>query len=216
MQTNFDFLKLPWEIQAALASGYVAYMIAYAVLRGRHSTIDTAFITLVFSLIATVILSLMMTFGPPLAIVTTVVGCCVSGLIWRKWGRGTYRWSMRKLDISWANDDPSTLDTLCGDSTNYLTAIAIQLDNGQWLRCDNTEKFRDAPHGPALIGPAGDVALYLTHEEEADGTQKELETVSSHDYGDLLTYVPASRIRILNLRYKSSCSSKVVAEASSQ
>ncbi len=191
-------------------------MFAYAGLKGRHSAIDTAFITLVFSLIATVILYLMIPFGLPLAITAAVAGGCLSGLIWRKWGRRAYRWAMRKLDVSWANDDPSALDTLSGDTTNYLTAIAVQLDDGRWLRCDDTERFGDAPHGPALIGPAGDVAFYLTHEDAADGTSKELQTVRSPDYGDLITYVPASRIRMLNLRYKSSCSSKVAAAASSQ
>jgi uncharacterized membrane protein YeaQ/YmgE (transglycosylase-associated protein family) len=215
MPTNFDFLKLPWEIQAALASGYVAYMVAYAGLKGRHSAVDTAFITLVFSLIATVILSFASQFGIPWAITAAVVGCCVSGLVWRKWGRKAYRAVMRSLDVSWANDDPTALETLSGDSAHYLTAIAVQLDDGRWLRCDDTERFRDAPHGPALIGPSGDVAFYLTHEDAADGTPKELQTVRSPDFGDRITYVPASRIRMMNLRYKLNRSSKVVEVAAS-
>lgn len=202
MPTNVDFLRLPWEIQTALASGYIAYMVAYSGLKGNHSAIDTAFIVLVFSQIATVILSLTSQCGIPWAIAATGVGCCVSGVLWRKWLRQAYRASVRKLDISWANDDRTVLDTLSGDTTHYLKQIAVQLDDGRWLRCDDTERFRDSPHGPAHIGPSGDVAFYLTHEDAADGTSKELNSVRSQ-YGDRLTYVPASRIQMINLRYLS-------------
>jgi hypothetical protein len=41
-----------------LASGYAAYVLAYTGLRDRQKTVDIAFISLVFSLIATFVLTL--------------------------------------------------------------------------------------------------------------------------------------------------------------
>ena len=75
------------------------------------------------------------------------------------------------------------------------------LDDGTWLRCDDTSKFNDAPYAPCLIGPSGDVALYLTHEEPPGGPAKEMTTVIDAHYGDRLTYVPANRVRRLTVRH---------------
>ena len=48
-----DLLKLLWDLQVPLAGGYAAYVLAYTGLRDRQKTVDVAFISLVFSLIAT-------------------------------------------------------------------------------------------------------------------------------------------------------------------
>jgi hypothetical protein len=199
---TIDFLNLSWTVQVALASGYLAYAIAYAGLKNRHSTLDTAFITLAFSLVATTILYVLSLAGQIISSGAAVSASLAAGVAWRKWGRDTYRWAAREFDLSWANDDASALDSLTGNTTNYLTQIAVQLDDGTWLRCDDTMKFSDAPHGPALIGPNGDIALYLTHEDAADGTSKEMKFTRDAYYGDLVTYVPASRIKLITLRHK--------------
>jgi hypothetical protein len=77
------------------------------------------------------------------------------------------------------------------------------MDDGTWLRCDDVRKFSDAPFAPCVIGPSGDVALYLSHEDSPDGKSKEITSARNREYGDRITYVPASRVKRITLRYKS-------------
>lgn len=201
---NVDLLTLPWELQVALAGGYAAYVVAYTGLRARHRTVDVVFITLVFGLIATATLGLLaQEFGRPVwrgatAIAVTVIG----GFLWRRWGRDVLAWSLRKFDVSWSDDSPSALETISENSKHPVTQIAVMLDDGTWLRCDDTSKFADSPQGPCIIGPNGDVALYLTHEDPKGDASKDQTTVVDEHWGDRITYIPASRIRYINLRRK--------------
>jgi hypothetical protein len=209
-------LNLSWEIQAALASGYVAYAIAYTGLRDRQRPIDIAFISLAFSLIASAMLWLLGSFGPILASVAAFLAAVVAGIIWRKFGRPFIFPVLRALNITWSNDDPSALVTIT-DKHAYITQIAVLLDDGTWLRCDDVRKFEGAPFWPCIIGPNGDVGLYLTHEESAKEEAKLLTTVRDPYYGDLLTWVPATRIKQINIRHnQSNYSSKEAAAEDSE
>ncbi len=198
---NLEVLKLPWEIQTALASGYAAYMLAYTGIRMRHSAIDTAFITLVFSLIATLVLLLTSTAGAIIGVPAAFLSTCTVGFVWRKWGRSAYRAFLRYFDLTWADDDQSALETLLANSKHRVYQVGVLLDDGTWLRCDDTTKFSDAPFGSCLLGPAGDVALYLTHIEPNGADPQEMKTVRDPKYGDRITYVPASRIKMITLRH---------------
>lgn len=79
--------------------------------------------------------------------------------------------------------------------------VAVLKDDGTWLRCDDTTKFQGAPFAPCLLGPTGDVALYLTHTEPPNADVSELKTVRDAHYGDRITDVPANRIKMLTLRH---------------
>jgi hypothetical protein len=109
-----DLLKLPWDLQVPLASGYAAYVLAYTGLRDRQKTVDVAFISLVFSLIATGILAVAATRGiEPIKASAMAFGVTViSGALWRKLGRPVVSWSLRATNITWSNDDPSALASL--------------------------------------------------------------------------------------------------------
>ena len=197
-----DLQNLPWQIQASLASGYVAYVIAYAGSRARLQTIDTAFITLAFGLVATAALFLLADHPPAIRVPVAFVAACIAGGIWRKWGRQLVRFTLRVMDVSWSDDEPSALSTLSNNTRHRVTQVAVMLDDGRWLQCVDAAKFANAPNGPFLIGPNGDVALYLTHEDGPNGESKEQPSVRDEEYGDRITYVPASRIRCINIRQK--------------
>jgi hypothetical protein len=176
--------------------------VAYSGLRGHHRTIDIAFITLVFSLVATATFALTPAWGVIGKCLVAFISSIATAVIWRKWGRSIVRFLLRLANISWSDDDPSALATLSANSTFPVTQIAVLLDDGTWLRCDDTRQFNDAPYGPCLLGPNGDVALYLTHEEQPGQQAKSLETVRDPNLGDRITYVPASRIRRITFRHK--------------
>jgi hypothetical protein len=198
-----DLLKLPWDLQVPLASGYAAYVLAYTGLRDRQKTVDVAFISLVFSLIATGILVVSAKRGiepikaGALAFAVTVI----SGALWRKLGRPAVSWSLRAANITWSNDDPSALASLSENTKCYVTQVAVLLDDGSWLSCLNAVDFNKAPFGPFQLGPSGDIALYVTDISEADGVEKPQLTLRDSAYGDRITYVPAARIKRITVRY---------------
>lgn len=197
-------LKLPLEIQAAVASGYAAYMIAFAGIRAHHKAVDVGFSTIVFSMVTTLVLAALASSSAPIAwnIAIAVVVTLVAGATWRLFGRATLRTFIRASDISWADDDPSVWAAFLANTDVFVSQIGVLLDDGTWLRCDDTTKLSDAPFGPCCLGTQGDVALYLTHVEEPNGAARALKSVRDDHYGDRITYVPADRIRRVTLRYK--------------
>jgi hypothetical protein len=201
---DLDFLKLPWEIQVALASGYAAYALAYTGLRDRQRTIDIAFLSLVFSVPATMIFAALASKSPIITIPLAFAAAFAVALIWRKFLRPFMFPILKKFNVTWSDDDPSALATLSGNSKFGITQIAVLLDDGTWLRCDDARKFSDAPFAPYLLGLNGDVALYLTHEEAADGKVKTLATVRDPSYGDRITYIPASHVKRIAIRHRRS------------
>ena len=123
-------------------------------------------------------------------------------LLWRRFGRDIISLLLRLADITWANDDPSAMDTLTADSKCRVTQISLLLDDGTLLRCDDTKLYELLPFGPYTMGQTGDVALYLTHIEGPDTKVRELKEVKNDVYGDRITYVPATKIKRINLRFK--------------
>lgn len=209
------FLRLPWEIQVALGSGYLAYALAYLGIKDHHKPIDTAFRTIAFGLCATSVLSLL----PPAygfwRIAAAVLASLVSGALWRYWIADGVQWLVRKADLSWSDETPSAWSKITlHNSRTYVSQISIQLDDDSWLFCDDTRQFADAPYGPCVLGPNGDVAFYATHKcLPGEAIVEDLDVRDAH-HGDKLTYVPASKIRRVSLRMlKSTKSSVVGAEA---
>lgn len=201
---QLELLKLSVPVQAAIASGYAAYMVSYAGIREHHRSTDVVFIGLVFSLISSAIIAQTSWLGLVGSISLAFIATCAVGIAWRKWGR-QWLWSgLRHWNISWTNDDPSALATLSANTKFPVAQIAVQLDDGSWLECRDTSQFNDAPYGPCIIGRNGDVGIYLTHAEDRDGVNRELETVSDEQYGYRITYVPAGRIRQITVRHLAS------------
>src|SRR5258708_10860941 len=106
---DLNFLKLPWEIQVALASGYAAYALAYTGLRERQRTIDIAFLSLVFSVPATMVFGVFASRSPIICIPIAFVGPFAVSLIWRKFLRPLMFPILRQFNVTWADDDPSAL-----------------------------------------------------------------------------------------------------------
>jgi hypothetical protein len=198
-----NFLNLPWEIQVALASGYAAYATGYMGLRDRQRPIDIAFLSIVFSVPATLVLWWLFERSIYISAPAAFVAAIAVALIWRRLLRPLVFPILRKYDVTWSNDDPSALATLSGNSKFKVTQIAIHLDDDSWLCCDDLKQFEHAPFAPYVLGQNGDVALYLTQTVGADGNAKPQETVSHPEFGDRITYVPAARIKQIAIRHTS-------------
>ena len=198
-----ELLTLPWQVRLSLASGYAAYAIAYAGIRSHHQTIEIAFATLLFGLIATAFFNVLQKTGGPInASVVAFAATIAVGLFWRKRGRTLAIDLLRRVRVSQADDMPSAWSALSDKPEFDVSQIAVQLDDGTWLRCDDTAKFADAPFGPCVLGGNGDLLVYLTHEERPDGQVKEIQTARDDFWGDRATYVPASKVERVTIRHK--------------
>jgi hypothetical protein len=108
-----EILNLSWQIQVALASGYIAYLMAFQGIRASHKAADTTLTTLVFSLIASYVLAITSHYITPLTSAIFSIVCTISvGIAWRVYGRKNLSDLLRAWDISWTTNDPSTLATI--------------------------------------------------------------------------------------------------------
>lgn len=210
-------LSLPWQIQLALGSGYAAYMVAYVGIRDHHRGVDIAFRAIAFGLVATAFLALTPTLGLAFRLAGAVFITVAVGLVWRRFGMGAAKWLLRQGNISWSDDTPSAWATIIA-AHRPVTQISVLLDDGTWLNCNAAGRFNDAPFGPCILGPNGDIGFYVTDEESADGTVIVNDHVRDAIEGDRLTYVPAARIVRMSLRHvmKLSRDSTAVEEGVSQ
>ncbi|WP_155935204.1 hypothetical protein [Methylobacterium sp. 10] len=195
-------LGLSWQIQLAVASGYAAYLLCYVGIRAKHSTVDVTFLSLIFGLIASASLYIAQQHMNVVAAgATAFFLTCGCGLLWRRFFRSLLRKLLRKWNVSWSDDSPTTLALMLSETHSSLSQISIQLEDGSWLICNDLQSFKKSPFGPCLIGQDGDMAIYLTHTISKDGVEREVKNVKDADYGDRITFVPASKIKMINFRH---------------
>lgn len=197
-----DLLKLSWQVQVALGSGYVAYMLAYVGIRQHHQATDITFRVVAFGLAASATLYFSPIGSPfwdsAIAFPVTVA----IGLAWRYLGMNLLRRALRHYNISWADDTPTAWATISSaNSQHKLTQLSVLLDNGTWLICSPVGKFNDDPFGPCVLGQSGDLALYVTEEIEPCGKSRPQTTVRDEALGSRLTYVPAGTVKRIVMRH---------------
>lgn len=211
-EMNEALLNLPWQIQVALASGGAAYLLAYRGLRASHKAFDATFISLIFSLIASVGLYLLpqlsnasgvRMIGQPFVVgAVAFLLSCFAAICWRKVFRALLAKKLKDWNVTWSNDDFSAITTVTLDEGYNINQIIVDLDDGTRLKCDDTRKFKDLPFGPVMFGQNGDVAFYITHIISPDKQTKEINQVSDPIAGDRITCVPANRIVRMSMKIK--------------
>ena len=202
MQT--EVLELPWQVQLALASGYIGYVVAFIGVRRDHQTHDVVFLTLVFSLVASAASFSSKSFiGSEIvrALFAITITVLVAGL-WRKWGCVWWQALLRGWNISHSDNAASALGGLRVKTDAELTGVAVLLRDGSWLMCDDTSIFSKCVYPPFTIGENGDVLMYVSSQTAVDGTDKKLPTTLNKDFGDRLTYIPVDQIARLNMRFR--------------
>jgi hypothetical protein len=195
-------LNLPWEIQLALGSGYLAYLLAYLGIREHHKAIDVTFRTLAFGLFATAVLKFVPAQLGLWRAGGAIAAALAAGIAWRYALADALQWSVRKTNLSWSDETPSAWSRITQHNRRiYYSQIRVQLDDDSWLACDDTRLFADAPFGPCTLGPSGDVALYVTHKCPRDARDfVAVEMVRDPFHGDEITYIPAPRVRSVSVR----------------
>ena len=196
-----DLLTLPFAIQVALSSGYLAYLVAFAGLRSHHTTTDMLFRVFVFSSLGTAIFYLLPN-DPILAAALATLVSLVLALFWRKYGNRASKFILRKLQVSWSDDVPSAWLSITAERTDLRPSqIVVQLRDGRLLMCEDTRKFANAPFGPCMFGLEGSVAMYVTAEMRPNGEWIEQKDVIHPHEGARITHIPASEIARSEIRH---------------
>jgi hypothetical protein len=194
-----EVLTLPFAVQVALGSGYLAYLLAYSGIRQHHNATDVLFRTLAFGLAASVIIY----FAPHswVAIAVAFAAPLLLAALWRWRGITATKSVLRNTEISWSDDIPTAWLSIVAETARARPAqIAVDLDNGRTLTCDDTRLFADAPHGPCLFGLDGSIGMYVTAERRENGEWVEHTDVRNPVDGDRLTYIPAASVRRVEIR----------------
>lgn len=194
-------LNLPLPILAALAAGYIGYRVAYVGRDGPHDPVDTVFLSLVFAAVAQgvmVVAPFVPLLGAPLAI-----GCTLLvAMVWRKWGS---RWGhrlMRHLGVSISDRFRTAWDPLRVEPALRPTQVTVHLRDGDVLMCNRLSAYADRPTGACRFGADGSVALYVTDRfPKGAATWEPCTPEGEDDWGCLISYVPASEITRLDIRY---------------
>lgn len=195
-----DIIALSWSVQVALASGYAAYIMCYRGVRAHHTTHDTIFLTVVFSLVASAALWIARSLSPLAAGASAFALTVVAGLLWRRRGMQFLTALLRGRNTTWSDDTPSAWARLQENREHPLSQISVLLKDGTWLHCNQTATFNDAPYAPCILGTNGDVLMYLTSVKPKEGDERQQTTTLDPNFGARLTYVPSAEIARVNVR----------------
>jgi hypothetical protein len=196
-----DLLALSWSVQVALASGYAAYIVGYRGIRAHHSTQDGLFLTLVFSLVASLGLYVLRDHDPATAGCIAFGLTLASGLLWRCLGINMLNALLRAIDATWSDDTPSAMARLQENRSHRASQLSVLLIDGTALHCDDTTSFAGCPWAPFVIGSSGDVLMYTTSIKPADGPERK-QVTTLDPMGDRITYIPAVQIARIHIRHQ--------------
>ncbi|WP_292959678.1 hypothetical protein [Novosphingobium sp. UBA1939] len=192
--------NLPWSLQTVLGSGYVAYLLAYVGIRQHHKPVDTVFLTLAFGMIAALSIWLTPALPPAARMLNAFVATLAAGVLWRTTGRNVFRWIFRHTGYSWSDDTLSSLEHLAEYTRSKPRQLSVETDDGMFLYSTNLARFEHAAFGPYILGGNGDMLMYVDARETPDGVRTEHHWVMNDDWGDLVTWIPAHRIRSIGVR----------------
>lgn len=196
-----DLLTLPWQIQIALGGGYAAYTLAYVGLRKFHTASDVFFKTIIFSLFASGIFFLNLPVNWIAESAIGVAAAIAVGVLWNVILRHWYIKILKTIGIH-SNDLPTAWLSISHDQEHYFTQVAVTLEDGSCLSCEDLNQFTRSPNGPAVFGTDGDLALYVTHIKKTSGGSAEQTSVIDSYHGDRMTYIPADKIARMTFRKK--------------
>lgn len=201
-----SIFSAPWETILAAAAGYAGYYVANIGIRDHHKTIDIAFSTLVFGFLSLMVYGVVRVvsgWGIIEGSAVAFASAPIAGALWCRWGRGLLARILRAGDISHANDLPNAWVELFTTTGFLATQLSVKLTDGTWLKCEQLHRFKDAPNGPCKLGTSGDLLMYVTHVmSSGDEDFEETSSVVSPDWGDEITYIPASQIARVDFRRK--------------
>ncbi|WP_420585825.1 hypothetical protein [Ruegeria sp.] len=211
-----EIVQLPIHLQIALAGGYMGYITAYSGLRAGHTARDAILLTLAFGVIPALAWPMLSTaFGrtggllqigaAALALLLPIL----AGALWRRHGRTWWYDLLHRLKIHVDDGLCTGWEALIQQRDMEVTQIMVRTTDGTELFC------RDAPaHTRAkgafdaigsfspLLGTEGSVVMVVDEEAAPNGGDTERTAPVDDEWGARLTYIPADRIALVEMRVR--------------
>lgn len=192
-----DLLTLPLDTIAVLAAGYLGYRLAYTGKDAGHSAVDTVFLSLVYAVVAKLVLQsalllpqVLRSFVLPLAIIAAVL---LAG-IWRKWGEKGVSKTLCWLGVSQSDRHNSAWGSILANDNLGLTTLVVRKTDGSQVRCWPLVDFAKERFGPCILGQDGSVALFITHFRPASEPAWIDDDPRAGQSGTAMTFIPATQI----------------------
>lgn len=197
-----DILDVPFEIQAMLVSGYLAYRISVVGIDREIKGQDQFFQILVFGFLAWYLGQIRRPESLAVFVAIMLFIAIFLAIIWRANGREFTSWIMKKMGIHTASPYSNViLELVHGHSKLHWRYISVVLKNGKVYKSD-CAKLDTVPSAPdkLFIDEYGNVGLYVTDTwSEEDGEK----TVLFIDNGTFeLTYIPAIEIQSIDIGWR--------------
>lgn len=202
--------NLPENLQLVLGCGYLAYLISYVGIRHSHKPVDAIFLTITFGIIAGLTLSLIpgFAFGAKLSLV--LAASVAAGVFWRTIGRQLVRSAFRIIGYSSADDTGSAWDHIQEETKAKPLQLTVETIDGWQYFCTDTRKLKGLPFNPYVLGANGDVVMYADYTQSPTAEAASFkEDMLDPEHGANVTYLPASQVRRVMIRYCPPTSSKV-------
>lgn len=199
-----SLLQLPTDTIVVLAAGFLGYRIASVGLDRGHGSADVIFGSLVFAVVARITAMAVATAGGSVwaATASSIVITCLAAMLWRRWGSTWAYRLLRAAGVSTSDRHQTAWDPLRVNPALRPSQIIVRRKDGTQLMCDRLDRFAALPTRSCLFGADGSVALYVTDArgaEDEDWVSQDVE--GPDDWGNLMTYVPASEVAQLMVRY---------------
>lgn len=201
--------SLPWNLQIVLGSGYLAYLLAYFGLRHQHKPVDAIFLTISFGAVATLVVWALPGVIFPARLTLAFLASIATAILWRVWGRDALRNILRKTGYSWADDTNSAWEHLQECTDAHPIQLTVETSDGWHYFCTDTTKLKAFPFNPYILGTSGDVLMYADYTQGPtdDEPKYKADLIDPH-HGANVTYLPASQVRRVMIRYNQITSSK--------
>lgn len=204
MNDVVPLLNLPTATLIALAGGYAGYRIWATGKDAGHGAMDVVFGSLVFALISRLATTGMESAGSPVILqaATGVLASVAAAMVWRKWGESLFFRALRGMRVSISDRHRTAWDPARVNPDLHPTQIIVRRKDGVQLMCERVSRFNSTPTGCCCFGADGSVALYVTDVMEPGADDWESQSPDGpDDWGTLMTYVPASEVAQLMVRY---------------
>jgi hypothetical protein len=190
----------PFALQVSLGAGYLGYVTAYAGLRKHHTQTDIALITLAFSLPAAIPHLGGTPLAPVLSVALALMLSLGTAILWRHKGKSLWLRLMRWSETHAEDGSPDCWSALLQTPRLTVSQISVHTTDGRILYQNDHTSHAAAPEGGLLLGSDGSILMVVEEEELPDGTE-EVRTGIKGEFGTRMTYVPASQIVRVNIRY---------------
>jgi hypothetical protein len=196
-----EFLKLPLEIQVALAGGYLAYTVAYGGYGTKSTATEVAFRSLAFGLISVLAFrqTVLCGAGTWAAATVAITSAVLTGALWRRWIRRLVWRFLAWTGVSREDGIPTAWSAIIQSPNIYVTQLTVRTTDGRVLFHDRS-CYDKALHDGLYLGSDGSIMMVICSETLADGTKRQSEDITSDGWGTRLTYIPANQIAQVNLR----------------